>query len=209
LPVKEICALARSKGLVSMVDGAQAVGMMPVNVREIGCDLYGSSPHKWMMSPKGSGILFVRDEIIDRVWSNTTTAGWDDPKLRAARFQQYGSANEAIVAGMVASLRFAQEIGLDRIEKRHRQLAEYAHQKLMERGAESWTSPSADMRCAIATVNLAPLQMMDFETWIWKQHRIRIRGGAPSKLRFAAGYYVSVAEVDRFMAALDEYRHRA
>ncbi len=206
LPVKEICALAKAKGLVSMVDGAQVVGMMSVNVREIGCDFYGSSPHKWLMAPKGSGVLYVRDEMIDRVWSNTTTAGWDDPKLRAARFQQYGSANEPIVAGMVASIQFAQQIGLDRIEKRHRQLADYAHAELMKRGAESWTSPATDMRCAIATVNLAPLQMMDFENWIWKQHRIRIRGGAPSKLRFAAGYYVARAEVDRFLSALDEFR---
>ena len=206
LPVKEICSLARSKGLISMVDGAQATGMMPLNIREIGCDMYGSSQHKWLMSPKGSGFLYVRDEVIDHVWSNTTTAGWDDPKLRAARFQQYGSANEPIVAGMVASIKFAQEIGLDRIEKRHRQLADYAHQELLKRGGESWTSPLPEMRCAIATVNLAPLQMMDFENWIWKRHRIRIRGGAPSKLRFAAGYYVGKPEVDRFLAALDEYR---
>ena len=209
LPVKEICSLARSKGLVSMVDGAQVTGMMPLNVREIGCDMYGSSPHKWLMSPKGTGYLYVRDEMIDRVWSNTTTAGWDDPKMRAARFQQYGSANLPVVAGMIAAIDFAQQIGLDRIEKRHRQLADYAHQQLTKRGAESWTSPRPDMRCAIATVNLAPVQTMDLETWLWKNHKIRIRGGAPSKLRFAAGYYVSPREIDRFLAAYDQYRAKA
>ena len=209
LPVKEICALAKTKSLISMVDGAQVTGMMPLNIRDIGCDMYGSSPHKWLMSPKGTGYLYVRDEVIDRVWSNTTTAGWDDTKSRAARFQQYGSADLPVVAGMIAAVGFAQQIGLDRIEKRHRQLAEYAHAEFMKRGAESWTSPDRNLRCAIATLNLPQVQMPDFETWVWKNHRIRIRGGAPSKLRFAAGYYVSPKEVDRFLEAYDRYRAKA
>ncbi|HEU5402462.1 MAG TPA: aminotransferase class V-fold PLP-dependent enzyme, partial [Terriglobales bacterium] len=206
LPVKEISALARSKNIVSMVDGAQVPGMMPLNIREIGCDMYGASPHKWLMSPKGSGFLWIRDEMIDRMWSNTTTAGWDDPKQRAARFQQFGSANLPIVAGMVASIKFAQEIGLDRIEKKHRELADYAHAELTKRGAESWTSPDSTMRCAIATLNLPPVQVPEMETWMWKNHRIRIRGGAPSKIRMAAGYYVQKNEMDKFLSAYDEYR---
>ncbi|HEY3928925.1 MAG TPA: aminotransferase class V-fold PLP-dependent enzyme [Candidatus Koribacter sp.] len=206
LPVKEICALARSKGLISMVDGAQVTGMMPLNIRDIGCDFYGSSPHKWLMSPKGSGFLYVRDEMIDRVWSNTTTAGWDDTKTRAARFQQYGSANVPSVAGMIASIEFAKQIGLDRIEKRHRMLADYGHSELVKRGAQSWTSPLPEMRCAIAAVNLVPVQIGSLEPWLWTNHRIRVRGGAPSKLRFAAGYYVGKREIERFLAAYDEYR---
>jgi selenocysteine lyase/cysteine desulfurase len=206
LPVKEICALARSKGIVSMVDGAQVAGMMPLNIREIGCDMYGSSPHKWLMSPKGSGFLFVRDEMIDRMWSNTTTAGWDDPKQRAARFQQYGSANVPIVAGMVASIKFAQDIGLDRIEKRHRSLSEYAHAELVKRGAEDWTSPDPSLRCAISALNLAPVQIYDLENWLWKNHRIRIRGGGPSKIRMATAYYVQKKDIDQFLAKYDEYK---
>ena len=206
LPVKEICALARSKGIVSMVDGAQVAGMMPLNIREIGCDMYGSSPHKWLMSPKGSGFRFVRDEMIDRMWSNTTTAGWDDPKQRAARFQQYGSANVPIVAGMIASIKFAQDIGLDRIEKRHRSLSEYAHGELVKRGAEDWTSPDPSLRCAISALNLAPVQIYDLENWMWKNHRIRIRGGAPSKIRMATAYYVQKKDIDRFLAKFDAYK---
>lgn len=206
LPVKEICSLARSKNIVSMVDGAQAPGMMPLNIREIGADMYGASPHKWLMSPKGSGFLWVRDEMIDRMWSNTTTEGWDDPKRRAARFQQYGSANLPIVVGMIASIKFAQDIGLDRIEKRHRALADYAHAELMKRGAESWTSPDPSMRCAVAAINLAPVKIGDLETWMWKNHRIRIRGGAPSKIRMAAGYYVQKKDIDTFLEKYDEYR---
>ncbi len=206
LPVKEISSLARSKGIVSMIDGAQVCGMMPIDVKEIGCDMYGSSPHKWLMAPKGCGWLYVRDGIIDRCWSNTTTAGWDDPKLRAARFQQYGSSNIPIVAGMVASIDLAQKIGMDRIEKRERELADYIHSEMVKRGAESWTSPDPKMRCAIVTVNVPPVKRMDLENWLWKTYKIRIRGGDPNKLRLSTPYYLQKADIDRFLDKFDEFK---
>ena len=80
LPAKELSALARSKGILCAVDGAHVPGMMPLNVHDIGCDMYSASPHKWLQAPKGSGFLYVRDEVIDQVWSTVTTAGWDDPE---------------------------------------------------------------------------------------------------------------------------------
>ncbi len=206
VPVKELCAMARSKGIISMVDGAQVSGMMPIDVKAIGCDMYGSSPHKWLMSPKGTGFLYVRDEMIDRLWSNITSHGWDEKQLRAARFQQYGSANIPVVAGMIAAIQMTNEIGLDRIERRERELADYMVKQMTARGAESWTSPDPKMRCAIATVNCPGVKRMDLENWLWKNHRIRIRGGEPSKLRLSAPYYLQKAEIDRFLDKYDEFR---
>src|SRR6201993_3787909 len=69
LPAKELCALARSKGILSAVDGAHVVGMMRLNVSEVGCDLYSSSPHKWLQAPKGSGFLYMREDAMDRLWN--------------------------------------------------------------------------------------------------------------------------------------------
>ena len=63
LPAKEICALARSKGVISAVDGAHVTGMMQLNVHDVGCDMYSSSPHKWLQAPKGSGFLYVRNDV--------------------------------------------------------------------------------------------------------------------------------------------------
>src|SRR5260370_13315082 len=125
LPVKELCALARSKGILSAVDGAHVVGMMRLNVRELGCDMYTSSPHKWLQAPKGSGLLYVRDEVIDRLWNTIVTAGWDEPKLRPERFQRIGSSNVPALCGLWAAVHPANQIGLDRIEQPHRQLADY------------------------------------------------------------------------------------
>src|SRR6266852_5727603 len=75
LPTRELCALARSKGILSAVDGAHVTGMMRLNVHDLGCDMYSSSPHNWLQAPKGSGFLYVRDEVIDRVWSTIATEG--------------------------------------------------------------------------------------------------------------------------------------
>jgi isopenicillin-N epimerase len=206
LPARELCALARSKGVLSAVDGAHVIGMMKLDLHEIGCDMYTSSPHKWLMAPKGSGFLYVRDEVIDRLWNTIVTAGWDDPKLRAERFQRIGSSNVPSLWGMRAAVKLANDIGLDRIEKRHRKMADYILAEMVKRGAESWTSPDASLRCAIASVNVPPIQIMEIENWMWQNKKIRIRGGAPSKIRLSTPYYLPKTDVDRYLAAYDEYR---
>jgi selenocysteine lyase/cysteine desulfurase len=206
LPAKELCALARSKGIISAVDGAHVTGMMRLNLRELGCDLYSSSPHKWLQAPKGSGFLYVRDEMIDRLWNTIATEGWDDPKLRAERFQRIGSSNVPALWGLRASIQLANDIGMERIERRHRQLCDYILGAMLKRGAQSWTSPDATMRCAIATVNVPPIVRMDLENWLWKEKKIRIRGGDPNKLRLSTPYYLSRQDIDRFLDAFDEYK---
>jgi isopenicillin-N epimerase len=206
LPAKELCALARSKGILSAVDGAHVPGMMSLNVHDLGCDMYSSSPHKWLQATKGSGFLYVRDEVIDRVWSTIATEGWDDTKIRAERFQRIGSSNVPALWGLRASIKLASDIGMERIEKRHRRMADYILGEMVKRGAESWTSPDVALRCGIATVNVPGLRRMDLENWLWQTKKIRIRGGDPSKLRLSTPYYLLRKDVDRYLAAYDEYR---
>src|SRR5579871_2423883 len=206
LPAKELCALARSKGILSAVDGAHVPGMMRVNVRELGCDMYSASPHKWLFAPKGSGFLYVRDEVIDRVWCTIATEGWDDTKIRAERFQRIGSSNVPALWGLRASIKLANDIGMERIERRHRHLADYILDEMKKRGAESWTSPDPALRCGIVSVNCPPVPRMDLENWLWKTHKIRIRGGDPNKLRLSTPYYVQRKDIDRFLEKFDEYK---
>ena len=206
LPAKELCALARSKGILSVVDGAHVPGMMRLNLHDLGCDMYSSSPHKWLMATKGSGFLFVRDEVIDRLWNTIATEGWDEPRIRAERFQRIGSSNEPALSGLRASIQFANDIGLDRIEQRHRKLADYMLAGMEKRGAESWTSPDPGLRCGIVSVNVPPIPRADLENWLWKTHKIRIRGGDPNKLRLSTPYYLQKKDIDRFLEKFDEYK---
>jgi len=206
LPAKELCAMARSKGILSAVDGAHVPGMMKLNIRDLGCDMYTSSPHKWLQAPKGCGFLYLRDEVIDRLWNTIATEGWDEPKLRAERFQRIGSSNVPVLCGLQASIALANEIGLERIEKRHRQMADYILQQMVKRGAVSWTSPDPALRCGIATVTVAPQKMPEMENWMWKERKVRIRGAVPHKVRLSAPYFVLRKDVDRYLAVYDEYR---
>src|SRR5438094_4650946 len=140
LPAKELSALARSKGILSAVDGAHVAGMVRPNLHDLGRDMYQSRPHQWLQAPKGTGFLYVRDEVIDRLWNTIVTAGWDEPKLRAERFQRIGSSNVPALWGMRAALQLANQIGMERIEKRPRQMGDYILKEMVQRGAASWTS---------------------------------------------------------------------
>jgi len=206
MPAKEIAQLAHDKKVLSAFDGAHVPGMMKLNIQDIGCDMYTASPHKWLQAPKGSGFLYVREEVQPQLWNTIVTHGWDDPKLKGERFMHIGSSNVAMLWGLKAAIDFCNAIGLDRIEKRQRMLADHLHGEMMKRGAETWTSPDPALRCAIATVNVPPIQRMELENWIWKQHKIRIRGGEPSRLRLSTPYYLLKGDIDRFLGAFDEYK---
>jgi selenocysteine lyase/cysteine desulfurase len=206
LPAKELCALARSKGILSAVDGAHVTGMMRLNLHDMGCDMYSSSPHKWLQATKGTGFLYVRDEVIDRLWNTIATEGWDETSIRAERFQRIGSSNVPALWGLRASIKLANDIGLEPIERRHRALADYMLDQMMKRGAISWTSPDPALRCAIVTVNVPPVPRTDLENWLWTKHKIRIRGGDPNKLRLSTPYYLQKKDIDRFLEKFDDYK---
>jgi selenocysteine lyase/cysteine desulfurase len=206
LPAKEICKLARERGVLSVLDGAHVPGMMQLDIADLGCDAYTASPHKWLQAPKGSGFLYVREAVMPRIWNTIVTDGWNNPALKAERFQRIGSSNVAMLWGLRAAIAFAESIGMDRIERRHRQLADWLHAEMVERGAESWTSPDPALRCGIATVNVPPIERLPLERSLWAEHRIRIRGGEPSKLRLSTPYWLRRRDIERFLAAFDAYR---
>jgi selenocysteine lyase/cysteine desulfurase len=207
LPAKEIAALARSKGIVSAFDGAHAPGMIGLDLNDIGCDLYTGSMHKWLFATKGTGFLYLRDRsVMDRVWNTIATGGYDDPARMADRYMQIGSSCIPTLMGLNAAVAMANGIGMDRIEARGRSLADYIHAEMMKRGAESWTSPDLALRGAIATVNVPGVQRMELQDWLWAKHKVRIRGGNPSKLRLATPYFLSKADIDRFLDLFDQFR---
>ncbi len=183
--------------------------MMRLNVHDIGCDTYSSSPHKWLQAPKGSGFLYVRNEVIDYLWNTIVTEGWNNKLIRAERFQRIGSSNVPSLHGLRAAIEMANDIGMERIEQRQRELCDHMLAGMMKRGAESWTSPDTRLRCAIATVNVPPIERMKLESWLWTTKKIRVRGGDPSKLRLSTPYYLSKKDIDRYLDAFDEYKRES
>lgn len=206
LPVRDIAALARSRGILSAFDGAQVPGMLALDIEKIGCDLYTGSLHKWLHAPKGTGFLYVRDSVLDRLWVTITTGEWNDPAYKAERFQHIGTSNLPLLRGMRAAIDFANRIGMDRIEARQRALTDYLLEQMLARGTVSWTSPKPALRGAMATVDIAPLKRMPFQDWLWRERKIRIRGHEPSQVRLCTPHFLSRADCDRFLDAFDAYR---
>ena len=125
-PVQELCALAREKGALSAVDGAQAVGMMPVDLRELGCDFYAASLHKWVLAPAGTGVLYVRREVQNEFSPGLALKEPAD----ARRFQMPGTFGYSLRASIGDAIAFLQQIGLERIGARNRLLSDYLKEAL-------------------------------------------------------------------------------
>lgn len=110
MPVAELSALARARGCVAVVDGAQAVGGVAVNVKALGCHVYATSGHKWLLAPPGTGLLYLSEEIAKTIDPISLQAG------RAAYSQSSGVSSIPSVLGLGAAVDYNLGIGTARIE---------------------------------------------------------------------------------------------
>src|SRR5580693_8633870 len=131
-PAREIAEIARKRGIWMHLDGAQTFGALDVNLKDIGCDSYSASAHKWVMGPLEAGVLFVRAERIPQVWPSIVTAGWSDHLKGARKLEVYGQRDDPRIVALESSIDFATLIGIANIESRVRFLAAYLKQQLRE-----------------------------------------------------------------------------
>ncbi len=122
LPVREICEAAHRRGIFVHVDGAQSWGALEVNLRELDCDSYSASAHKWFVGPKEVGLLYVRKNRIAEVWPNVVAPGWGNavqPEVKGARkFESLGQRDDAALAAIATAVDFHFAIGPRRVEAR-------------------------------------------------------------------------------------------
>jgi selenocysteine lyase/cysteine desulfurase len=199
LPVRELCDLARARGVFTLVDGAQAVGQMRVDVKKIGCDAYACSPHKWLLAPPGNGLLYVRADRQSDVWATLASAHWDDHEASTGLFRltQFGTANAALLVGLDAALDFYNRVGPERIEQRTLSLANTLRKGLQSIKGVSISSPThPSLAGAIVTYGLADLPGGNLMDELWKQKKIRVRAQSGSLVRQSVHYYNSPKEID-------------
>jgi selenocysteine lyase/cysteine desulfurase len=128
LPVEDVTRLAHSNGSLVLLDGAHAVGQIPVNLHQLGCDFYTMNGHKWLFGPTGTGALYVRSDRISQVrpsfMGDVAQMQWDYPLGMAytpppgARRYEYATRNWPAIVGLGAALDYVNEIGLDNIRER-------------------------------------------------------------------------------------------
>jgi selenocysteine lyase/cysteine desulfurase len=200
LPARELCALARERGALSIVDGAQAMGQIRVDMKDIGCDAYVASPHKWLLAPKGTGILYIKRDVQPRVWSTLASEGFDNQSAGAFRFMHYGTGSLATVYGLQAALRFVNKIGMERIERWDAMLTKRLREGLARIPAARVASP-ADPRfaAAITTFGVNGRTGRQLQDALWERKiRVRAQGGNVG-VRLSAHLYVSPADIDRVL----------
>jgi isopenicillin-N epimerase len=197
MPARELCAMIRDHGALALVDGAQAVGQIQVDVKELGCDAYVASPHKWMMAPKGTGFLYIRRDIQDRFWTTLASSHWDDHESGAFRFMQYGTGAVPVHEGLAAAIAFIQKIGMPRIERWDTMLTKRLRDGLVKIPSARITSP-ADPRLAsaITTFRVEGVKARALQEALWTR-RIRVRPQNDARgVRLSAHIYMSPADVD-------------
>ncbi|WP_339700077.1 aminotransferase class V-fold PLP-dependent enzyme [Algoriphagus aquimarinus] len=216
-PIKEISAFARSKGIFTAIDGAHGAGTFGLNLKDLGCDLYASSYHKWVLGPNGTGFLYVREEILDQVQAYQVGAysdlGWDmyqsPPEFKgyvptAHRFD-YGSQSLPMMKGAVAAADFHGEIGKGKIQARIRELNQYLFEGLSEMNSVLDILSSSEPESRISMVTFKP-KSMDYQeaAGLISKEGFRIRQVPESKLdaiRISTHIYTSKTEIYSFLEA--------
>lgn len=197
MPARELCAMIRDRGALALVDGAQAVGQMQVDVKELGCDAYVASPHKWMMAPKGTGFLYIRRDLQDRFWTTLASSHWDDHENGAFRFMQYGTGAVPVHEGLMAALKFIDKIGMARIERWDAMLTKRLRDGLARIPAARISSPEDPrLASAITTFRIEGVKAKALQDALWTRH-VRVRPQSDARgVRLSAHIYMSPSDVD-------------
>jgi len=200
LPVKELIALAKERGALSLIDGAQAVGQMRVDVKALDCDAYVASPHKWLLAPKGTGFLYIRRSVQDRFFTTLASSNWDDRDKGAFRFMQYGTGSVPVVDGLMAALKFIDGIGIERIERWDAMLTKRLRDGLASIPKARLSSPADPaFASALTTFRVFGTTARALQDALWAK-KIRVRAqGDDRGVRLSAHFYVSPADVDRVL----------
>lgn len=199
LPVKEICYEARAKGIITVLDGAQTLGHIKVDIRDIGCDAYVGCFHKWIGAPPGTGFMWVRPELLKNLWTSVCSYQWNNHDDEGFRFSQRGTGNYSVMIGMDAALDFHNEIGPQRVYDRIKFLGSYLRDGLRKMPKVKMFSPADEAMCAGITVyNVAGLTGARLQQIFWEQARMRPRSqGDEFGVRHCTHIYNSEKELDR------------
>ena len=201
LPAKRLVALARERNIFSVVDGAQAVGQIRVDVRDIGSDAYFFSPHKWLLAPKGTGVLYIRREEQERIWPTLASYQWDNHEDGMYRFMQYGTHNQSLLRGLEAAIDFMNQVGPERVETRIRNLGSYLRQGLSEIPRVTIRTPThPDLAAGITRYGIEGLEGTKLQDELWNRKRIRVRG-APL-VRQSCHIYNDFTQLDETLAVV-------
>jgi len=207
-PAKEICRVARERGVLTLVDGAQSFGLMDVDLSDIQPDFYSGSAHKWPCGPKENGVLYINKSAQTKIWASIFSAY--PGRVGVSRtFEGFGQRDEPAMIAFGEALKLQTQIGRAQIEKRSRELTTALIEGLKKiDGVKIWTSPDPTRRVAVLSFQPGNLDVRKLSTALYQKDRIgcATRGGQDrAGLRFSPHFYNTHADIDRTIAAVKKY----
>jgi selenocysteine lyase/cysteine desulfurase len=204
-PVKQIVELARPRGIEVIVDGAHSFAQFSFKQSDLGCDYFGTSLHKWLLAPKGTGMLYVRRDRIKKVWPLMAAPEEMIDDIR--KFEEIGTHPAANEVATGEALTFHNTIGSERKEARLRYLKDYWAERLQQLpNVRLHTSLKPEMSCAIATVEIEGVDTKALGEYLWDKHYIII---APilredfQGLRVTPNLFSTLEELDYFCEVME------
>lgn len=200
MPVKSITDLAKSKGIEVIVDGAHAFAHFDFKQPDLGCDYYGTSLHKWLFAPKGTGLLYVKKDKIEKLWP--LMAADKSQKNDIRKFEEIGTHSAAPRLAIGEAILYHNGIGGKRKEARLRYLSRYWMTQLKELpNVRFHTSWEPNQSCGIANVEMVDVDTAALATYLFDKHKIftvPIIHDEFKGLRITPSVYTTLRELDRF-----------
>jgi selenocysteine lyase/cysteine desulfurase len=207
-PAKELCALARERGILTLVDGAQSFGVIDVDLSDMQPDFYSGSAHKWACGPKENGVLFINKRSHSKIWASIYSAYPGSVGI-SATFEAFGQRDEPAMIAFGEALEFQTRIGRAQIESRARALTQALVEGLKKiNGVTIWTSTDPSRSVAVVSCQVGNLDPRKLQMALYQKDRIgcATRGGQDRPgLRFSPHFYNTHAEIDRTIAAVKKY----
>jgi selenocysteine lyase/cysteine desulfurase len=188
------------------VDGAHAFAHFPYKLRDLECDYYGVSLHKWLLAPVGTGFLYVRRENIASTWPLQAAPAAKDSDIR--KFEEIGTHPAANHNAIAEALQFHQAIGTERRAARMRYLrARWQSRVEKLPGVRILTSNDPEQSCGLVNVTIDGMDMNKVVSYLWNRHRIVVTtAGVENQyrgLRITPNIYTTLEEIDAFADAMD------
>lgn len=206
LPIRKICDMAHSKGVEVMVDGAHAFAHIQFSMKDLDCDYYGCSLHKWLSTPLGAGFLFVKKEKISQIWQLFGEEGRKPDDI--LRLNHIGTHPVHTDLAIGNAIEYYLRLGPERKEARLRYLQNYWANQVRDLPHIILNTPKEPHRsCAIANVGVKDMKPRDLADTLLKKYRIwtvAIDGAGVHGCRITPNVYTSLKELDTFVAALKD-----
>lgn len=205
-PVREVCEMARPKGIEVIVDGAHSFAHFDFKQSDLGCDYFGTSLHKWLYAPKGTGLLYVKRDKIEKTWPLMAAEQKQSNDIR--KFEEVGTHSAAPRLAIGEALLFHNGIGSKRKEARMRYLSRYWMNKLKNvPNIRFNTSFDSAQSCGIANVEVVGVDPGQIGSYLMNQHKIyttpiiheEFRG-----IRITPNVYTTLGELDRFCDVMEQ-----